>query len=293
MVTGPGAPSPTGRIVEQRDRDDAAGGRGDEDLVGALEGVEGERGDANLDVEALRQLDGGAPGDAVQHARFGRHQAPAGDGEDVEARAFGDVAVAVEQHRQFGAAVGRLDHAGGQVAPHVVLDRLVEAAHRDALRAGDDHRDALLVLRGRRDPDHRHGEGIDAVAAGKRAAGALRQGPAARRDVDISLREARQRHQPVHHAGDLRLVQRQVEAQFGGAGEEAIEMVVEPEEPPVDHVDHVIRRVGAQESGVEQRDPGLSGRRDLAVDIGRAVCVRVRNLVHFDCPFSAMGAFAS
>jgi hypothetical protein len=123
--------------VDPADRHDAAGGRGDEHLLGGTQafGRQGRHGDRHAEFAA--QFDGGPPGDAFEHAAVGRKDPAGFEGEDVEAGALGDVSGQVGEHDVLRALIVGLEQPGDDVEPVVVLDRGIDGLDRDALDRGD------------------------------------------------------------------------------------------------------------------------------------------------------------
>jgi hypothetical protein len=156
------------------DRDHAAAGAGQEDLVGAPQFVHAQLALFHRVARGTGQLDRGAARNAFQHTLRGRHHACrrplAEDREDVEARAFGHVAAAVGQHHRLAAAFIGLEQAHHEVQPVVVLDARVDAAGGDARRRADDQVDAAALLVGVGNPHEGHREGHEGVGAGARVA---------------------------------------------------------------------------------------------------------------------------
>ena len=88
--------------------------------------------DAQRNRERFAQLEHGPARDAFEDAARRRANDAGADHEDVEARAFGDVAVAVDDAARVGAAVVGVEHRLHQVQPVVVLDRRVDRLGGDA-----------------------------------------------------------------------------------------------------------------------------------------------------------------
>ena len=255
------------RTVERAHRHDAAGRGGQENLVAGPECGLRQGLDPRLDVEAVGQLQRGPPRDALEHAGVRRRQHAVLVGEDVDPRPFRDIALVVGQHGDLGAALGRLEQGTRQVAPLVVLDGLVERGHGHTPGRGDDQVDAGLLVFGPGDPDERDGIGIEPVAAIERVALARRQGSAGRGDVDVKVLETGERREPMQYVRHVVRAVAQVEPHLVAAFAKPLQMHVQPEEPAIPDMNHVIGRVGPGEAEIEQRNARLADWAELAVEV--------------------------
>src|SRR6187431_1672017 len=106
QATGDG-PRPVGQLpaVDPGDRQHAAAGRAEKDLVGGRELGRGHRRHPEGDRQRVAQLDHRLARDALEHAAVGRAHDAVLDHEDVEPGALGDVALRIDHAAGVGAAV--------------------------------------------------------------------------------------------------------------------------------------------------------------------------------------------
>jgi hypothetical protein len=244
--------------------------RAEEDLVGVGELGGGQASDAERDRERLAELDHGAARDALEDAaRGGSHRAVA-HREDVEARPLGDVAGRIDDAARVCTTVVGVEHRLHEVEPVVVLDRRIDRLGRDADAPADVQVDAGSLLLGRRDPDERHGVGVEAVGRQARVARARRRHAARADHRDVGIAQATGAHAAMQDLVHLGTRVRNRHAQLGDAGEEAVEVVLEAEERALPDAGDVVGRVRTRESPVEQRDLGFRQRLPVAVDEDRS-----------------------
>jgi hypothetical protein len=88
---------------------------------------------------------------------------------------------------------------------------------------------------------------------------------------DVGVAQAGAAHALVHHLAHVLARHAGVQPQRGAAGLEAVEVVVEAEEPALPDMRHVVGGVRVQEAPVEDRDLRVLGRHVLPVDVGTSV----------------------
>jgi len=185
-----------------------------------------------------------------------------------ETRALGDVPVGVEQDHRVAVALIGLELAAHEIAPVEVLHRRVDRAGRDALDAPrDDELQALRLLLGVRYPDVGDRVGVEAIADRARIALARQRHSTRRNHLDIGVAQPAAAHALEDDAPDL-LARRWLQLQAQAAAFEAVEMIVEAEEPALPHRDDVVGAVRARKAHVEDRDPRLGNRHEFPVDPG-------------------------
>src|SRR5215208_3565016 len=156
----------------------------------------------------------------------------------------------------------------------VVLDGRVHRLWRYTLLTADYGVQPPLLLLWVCDPDERHGEGVEAVLAVTRVAGAGSWDSAGADDLGVGVAQPAQAHALDEDVPDLTPVVRRVQTQVFHRALEAVDVVLEAEEAAAPDVGHVIGRVRAQESPVEDRDARLRDGYKPPIDEGRAVRVR-------------------
>ena len=115
-----------GKSIDLRDRQHAAAGGRQKHFIGVSQLVDRDRTESDRDAQPLAQLDRGAPGNPLQHAAISGQHAAVLDHEDVEARAFGHVAVGIGDAARVAAPVVGVEERLHEVEPMVVLDRRVD-----------------------------------------------------------------------------------------------------------------------------------------------------------------------
>src|SRR5207249_2352788 len=130
---------------DARNRHDAAGGRGGEDLIGFLECRARDCRYPCRDPHRSTELQNRFAGDAMQTAAIGRQDLPIPYKEDVEARSLGDETLRVAQYGRVIAMVMRLEEPGYEVAPLVILDGRIDRRIGYARRARDPQMGAALL----------------------------------------------------------------------------------------------------------------------------------------------------
>ena len=216
------------------------------------------------------EIEHGAPRDAGQHAGCGRRQPAVLDREDVEARAFGDIAVEVEDQRGLGAAVVGVVEAAHQIEPVIVLDRRVDRRRRNAHAVADGHVQPALHLLGVGDRAERNGKGHEAVDRLARVAAERRRGAARAQHLDIGGAVAGQRHAVGRISATPSRSNGMVMRSFSRPPKKRSRCRFEAEEAAVPDMHGVVGGVGMQEAAVQHRDLGLRHRQVLAVDEGDA-----------------------
>ena len=220
--------------------------------------------------ERAAQLDHGLARDALEHAAVGGAHHAVLDHEDVEARAFGDVALGVDDAAGVGATVVGVEHREHQVHPVVVLDRRIDRFGRDPDPPADVQVDALGLLLGRGDPDEGQRVGVEAIGRQARIAGAARRHAAGADHRHVGIVEAAGADAAVQDLPHLGAAVGDLHAQLVEAGEEPVEVVVETEERALPGADDVVGDVRAGEAPVEHRDLGFRQRLPVAVDEHRS-----------------------
>src|SRR5215211_796919 len=160
----------------------------------------------------------------------------------------------------------------------VVLDGRVHRLWRYTLLTADYGVQPPLLLLWVCDPDERHGEGVEAVLAVTRVAGAGFGDSAGADDLGVGVAQPTQAHALDEDVPDLTPFVRQAKAQPFHRALEAVQVVLEAEEAAAPDVGHVIGRVRAQEPPVEDRDSRLSNGYEPPVHKGRAISVRLTSL---------------
>src|SRR5579859_5927343 len=246
--------------VDGGDRHDAAGGGGGQDLGGDTQVTGGQPALVDRLASLAGQLDRGAPGHPGERAG-GRGEPPAaGPREDVVAGALGDGSGEVLQRYQVGAMVVGLEQGQVQIQPVVVLDPGIDAGGRDAEDVADPQAGSGLLPLEAGNPDERHGVAVEGGPRGAQVAAAGGQPAPGAGHRDVRLAQARVPDAAVQDVLDLGAVIPRVEPQPGQAGGEPVQMGVQPEEPALPDVDHVVGAVRAGDAQVEHRELGFLDR---------------------------------
>lgn len=244
--------------VEGGDGHDAARGRAHEDLVGLVCKADGHDLAADLDAMDPGRVKDALPRDTVQDAPVGRVQDPVFDEDDIEPRPLGQIRVAVRQERIHGLSVPRLVHAADQISPLQVLDRRIDRTGRDTAHCARNDRAAAHPLDlGLHAPHVRDDEHVQRVhdVFGPRLAHAVK--PACDDQLDERVADPRLRRHLEQQLLDLRLGLRQLQPDLLAAEFQPVQVVVQPEKPPVPHRRHVVCQVAVQEALVSQRNARL------------------------------------
>src|SRR5215213_3439765 len=157
----------------------------------------------------------------------------------------------------------------------VVLDGRVHRLWRYTLLTADYGVQTPLLLLRVCDPDERHGEGVEAVLAVTRVAGAGFGDSAGADDLGVGVAQPAQAHALDEDVSYLTPYVRRTKTQLFHRALEAVEVVLQAEEAAAPDVGHVIGRVRAQKSPVEDRDSRLRNGYEPPVDEGRTVRVRL------------------
>ena len=207
-----------------------------------------------------------------QRAAARRQPPPVHVGEHVVPGSFGNRAGQVTEHHQVGVVVIGVQQGQIQVQPVIVLDRRVHALRRDASDLADPHACPRFLLVGAADPDERHGVAVEHAARGAQVTAARRHPAACARHGHVGFPQADVADAPMHDGLYPGAVVPGIEPQPGHAGGEPVQMGIEPVEPPLPDVYHVIRAVRTGHAQIEHRDfrvldgavppvhPGCSGR---------------------------------
>ena len=153
----------------------------------------------------------------------------------------------------------------------VVLDRRVHRLGRYALDGTDGDVQTLSLFFGGRDPDERHDEGVEAVLAVARVAGAGLRDAAGADDLRVGVTQPAPPHAFDESIPDLLPRVPGAHAQLGHPPLEPVEVVFQTEEAAPPDVGHVVGRVRAQKAPVEDGDARLAHRHERAVDEGAPV----------------------
>src|SRR5699024_1117216 len=173
----------------------------------------------------------------------------------------------IEQDRVLAAPVVRFEQTARQVAPVEVLHGRIDRSRRDAASGPYDHGIHALGVIEVHDPHVRDRVRVEPVLVRARVARSGGWNASRTHHLDVRLAQARNSDQAAEQRGDLTAVEWHGQAQTFTTAQEAIEMVIEPEEGAVPHADDVIRDVRSSETRVEDRNARVLDRDDVADDV--------------------------
>src|ERR1700677_368779 len=252
-------------------RHHAAGCGGEEVLAGLTGLAGGDLADPGGNAKVCADLNHGFAGDPFQHTGIRRDHDAVDHYEDVEARAFRDVAVAVEQQREISPPIERFELAAGEVSPMEVLCGRIDGVWRYAQGLSDDEMTPSLLDFGAHDPDPGNGEGCDVIARMDRGIGfAGRRTASQAVHRDIGVFQSGERNAAIENRLDVLVAFPGFETELAHRGAKAAYVILEAEKPALPDAHHVISYIRAAVAPIRDWDRSFAYGHVTAVDIGGA-----------------------